>query len=77
MIDSVYYNADNENGVGQGALQRTPTLPDAPLTPTSNPEVASLLNNLAEELACEYVRLMEVAANDERGASGPAVRKGE
>ena len=48
--------------------QPTPPLPDGPLTPASNPGVASLLDYLAEELAREYVRLMEVAANDGRGA---------
>jgi hypothetical protein len=58
-------------------LQPTPPLRDAPLTPASNPEVASLLDHLAEELAREYVRLMEVASNNERAASSPAVRKGE
>ena len=58
-------------------LRPTPPLPDAPLTPTSNPGVASLLDHLAEELAREYVRLMEVAANDKRGASSPTVREGD
>ena len=49
-------------------LQPTPPRQDAPLTPASNPGVASLLDHLAEELAREYVRLMEVAAKGERDA---------
>jgi len=34
-----------------------------PWTAATNPALTSLLNHLAEELAREYVRLMELAAN--------------
>lgn len=34
-------------------------------SPRTDPAFAALLNHLAEELAREYVRLMEMAAEDE------------
>lgn len=40
--------------------------PDTPWTPESNPAIAELLEHLAEELAREYVHLMEAAAKDGR-----------
>jgi hypothetical protein len=43
----------------------TPLLRDATWTPESNRAVAELLDHLAEELAREYVRLMEAASRDE------------
>ena len=39
---------------------------DAAWSPTANLSVAELLNHLSEELALEYVHLMERAAKDGR-----------
>lgn len=41
---------------------RTAPEPDSAWDPGTDPAVASLLDHLAEELALEYVRLMEKAA---------------
>lgn len=41
---------------------RTAPEPDSAWDPGSDPAVARLLDHLAEELALEYVRLMEEAA---------------
>ncbi len=43
--------------------------PDPAGTPDANPAVAALLDHLAEELAREYVRLMEQAAQDTHAPS--------
>ena len=43
-------------------LVRTAPAPDSARDPGTDPAVASLLDHLAEELALEYVRLMEEAA---------------
>lgn len=61
MIDSVYHI-----DVKTATTLRAPTPPTlgATWTPESNPAVASLLDHLAEELAREYIRLMEAAAMD-------------
>jgi len=40
--------------------------PTAARDPAADPAVTALLDHLAEELAQEYVRLMENAAHDER-----------
>jgi hypothetical protein len=45
---------------------------DPPWSPAANPAVAALLNHLAEELAREYIRLMEQAAQDDAGAPTPS-----
>ena len=47
-------------------------LSEAVLRPASNPNVASLLDHLAEELAREYVRLIETAASGEDGGKTQA-----
>jgi hypothetical protein len=51
------------------ALPRIPQPPHAPQDaawdPAANPAVAALLDHLAAELAREYVRLMEQAAQPE------------
>jgi len=56
---------------------RAPSLPTEPdqdpaWSPTANPAVAALLDHLAEELAHEYVRLMEQAAQDDHLAPTPS-----
>jgi len=45
---------------------------DPAWSPTTNPAVAALLDHLAEELAREYVRLMEQAAQDDQLAPNPS-----
>ena len=45
---------------------------DPAWSPTTNPAVAALLDHLAEELAREYVRLMEQAARHDRPAPTPS-----
>ena len=42
--------------------------PDLAWSPMANPAVAELLDHLAQELAREYVQLMEKAAEDENTA---------
>jgi len=50
--------------------------PDGVWTPESNPAVAELLDHLAEELAREYVWLIEAAAMDERNVKCQPDREG-
>jgi hypothetical protein len=45
---------------------------DPAWSPATNPAVAALLDHLAEELAHEYVRLMEQAAHHDQRAPTPA-----
>lgn len=45
---------------------------DPPWSPAANPAVAALLDHLAEELAREYIRLMEQAAHDAHRAPTPS-----
>jgi len=54
----------------------TVPLPHGVWTPESNPAVAELLDHLAEELAGEYVRLMEAAAKDQRSEKCQPDREG-
>ena len=39
--------------------------PASTRSPVASPAIAALLDHLAEELAREYIRLMEMAAEDE------------
>ncbi len=54
--------------VARSRVASRPPEPDqnSSWSPAANPAVTALLDHLAEELAREYVRLMEKAANDER-----------
>jgi hypothetical protein len=45
---------------------------DPPWSQAANPAVAALLNHLAEELAREYIRLMEHAAQDDAVVPTPS-----
>lgn len=45
---------------------------DRAWSPAANPAVAALLDHLAEELAHEYVRLMEQAARHDERAPTPS-----
>ena len=45
---------------------------DPPWSPAANPAVAALLNHLAEELAREYIRLMEQTAHDDAVVPTPS-----
>lgn len=47
---------------------RTAPEPASAWDPGTDPAVASLLDHLAEELAIEYVRLMEAAARHDDGS---------
>lgn len=46
--------------------------PDPAWSPAANPAVAALLDHLAVELAREYLRLMEHAAQEDAGAPTPS-----
>ncbi len=48
---------------------------DKAWSPSENPALAALLDHLAEELALEYIRLMEVAAQNARAT--PSERETE
>ena len=45
---------------------------DLAWNPAANPAVAALLDHLAEELAREYIRLMEQAAHDDAVVPTPS-----
>jgi hypothetical protein len=46
--------------------------PDPAWSPAANPAVAALLDHLAEELAREYIRLMEQAAQNDAVVPTPS-----
>ena len=54
---------------------RTAPAPDSARNPGTDPAVASLLDHLAEELALEYVRLMEEAARHHEPTDCPPLRE--
>jgi hypothetical protein len=49
---------------------------DPPWSPAANPAVAALLDHLAEELAREYIRLMEQTAREDERPSTPSGEEG-
>ena len=54
--------------------RETPNVDQAAASaPMLDPKLCSLLDHIAVELAEEYVRLMEAAADAELGAPGPSV----
>lgn len=66
MIDTDYHRrmkVSDKNSQMAKSFQAAKLEP--PWDPAANPHVAKLLDHLAEELAMEYVRLMELAAEED------------
>ena len=55
---------------GTEAWEVAGTEEEAAASPVNKPAVAELLDHIAEELALEYVRLMETAADEELSLRG-------
>lgn len=68
MIDSHYHIIQTMPYVKSKAVPLPASEPEPTWSPAANPAVAELLDHLAQELAREYIQLMEEAAEDEGAA---------